>query len=96
MLPRPRVTRARDALAGPAPPRDHVVTSRWSGPDGGIGLYWNIDARERIWLCTSSIVVLAEQWLEAKLDLASKTRDRYEGIIRAHIQPRRATSDCSM
>lgn len=32
--------------------------------------------------------VLAEQWLEAKLDLAPKTRDRYEQIIRAHIRPR--------
>ena len=26
--------------------------------------------------------------LEAKLDLAPKTRDRYEGIIRAHVRPR--------
>jgi integrase len=31
---------------------------------------------------------LADEWLEAKLDLAPKTRERYEGIIRAHIQPR--------
>jgi hypothetical protein len=30
----------------------------------------------------------ADQWLEAKLDLAPKTRDRYEGIIRAHVRPR--------
>jgi integrase len=30
----------------------------------------------------------ADDWLDAKLDLAPKTRDRYEGIIRAHILPR--------
>ncbi len=30
----------------------------------------------------------ADEWLESKLDLAPKTRDRYEGILRAHIQPR--------
>jgi integrase len=35
-----------------------------------------------------TVGVLADQWLEAKLDLAPKTRDRYEGIIRAHIRPR--------
>jgi len=30
----------------------------------------------------------ADQWLDSKLNLAPKTRDRYEGIIRAHIRPR--------
>src|SRR5215213_9293183 len=35
-----------------------------------------------------TVGVLADQWLEAKLDLAPKTRDRYEGIIRAHVRPR--------
>src|SRR5215217_2546267 len=38
-----------------------------------------------------SRVTLAEwagQWLDSKLNLAPKTRDRYEGIIRAHIVPR--------
>jgi integrase len=30
----------------------------------------------------------ADEWLESKMDLAPKTRDRYEGIIRAHIQPK--------
>jgi Phage integrase, N-terminal SAM-like domain len=30
----------------------------------------------------------ADLWIESKLDLAPKTRDRYEGIIRAHIKPR--------
>jgi integrase len=30
----------------------------------------------------------ADQWLASKLDLAPKTRDRYEGIIRAHVRPR--------
>jgi integrase len=32
--------------------------------------------------------MMADQWLDAKLDLAPKTRDRYEGIVRAHIRPR--------
>jgi integrase len=32
--------------------------------------------------------VFADEWLESKLDLAPKTRDRYEGILRAHIRPR--------
>ena len=27
-------------------------------------------------------------WLASKLNLAPKTRDRYEGILRAHIRPR--------
>jgi Phage integrase, N-terminal SAM-like domain len=35
-----------------------------------------------------TVGVLADQWLEAKLGLAPKTRDRYEGIIRAHVRPR--------
>ena len=35
-----------------------------------------------------TVGVLADQWLEAKLDLAPKTRDRYERIIRTHIRPR--------
>jgi hypothetical protein len=35
-----------------------------------------------------TVGVLADRWLEAKLDLAPKTRDRYEGIIRAHVRPR--------
>jgi integrase len=35
-----------------------------------------------------TVGVLADQWLESKLDLAPKTRDRYEGILRAHIRPR--------
>jgi integrase len=30
----------------------------------------------------------ADQWLASKLNLAPKTRDRYEGILRAHIRPR--------
>jgi integrase len=30
----------------------------------------------------------ADEWLESKLDLAPKTRDRYAGIIREHIRPR--------
>jgi integrase len=30
----------------------------------------------------------ADLWLDAQADLAPKTRDRYEGIIRAHIRPR--------
>ena len=30
---------------------------------------------------------LADQWLEAKLDLAPKTRERYAGIIGTHIRP---------
>jgi integrase len=30
----------------------------------------------------------ADEWLESKLDIAPKTRDRYEGILRAHIRPR--------
>lgn len=34
-----------------------------------------------------TVGALADQWLDAKLDLAPKTRDRYEGILRAHIQP---------
>lgn len=33
----------------------------------------------------------AEQWLMSKLDIAPKTRDRYEGIVRAHVQPRWGT-----
>jgi|SRR5215218_10970269 len=32
--------------------------------------------------------VFADEWLDSKLDLVPKTRDRYEGIIRAHIRPR--------
>jgi hypothetical protein len=35
-----------------------------------------------------TVGVQADQWLEAKLDLAPKTRNRYEGIIRAHVRPR--------
>jgi integrase len=35
-----------------------------------------------------TVGVLADQWLDAKLDLAPKTRDRYNGIMRAHIRPR--------
>jgi hypothetical protein len=35
-----------------------------------------------------TVGLLADQWLDAKLDLAPKTRDRYNGIIRAHIRPR--------
>jgi integrase len=35
-----------------------------------------------------TVGTMADQWLEAKLDLAAKTRDRYDGIIRAHIRPR--------
>jgi hypothetical protein len=35
-----------------------------------------------------TVGMMADQWLDAKLDLAPKTRDRYEGIIRAHIRPR--------
>jgi Phage integrase, N-terminal SAM-like domain len=35
-----------------------------------------------------TVGVLADQWVESKLDLAPKTRDRYEGIIRAHIRPK--------
>ena len=34
-----------------------------------------------------TVATWADEWLESKLDLAPKTRDRYEGIIRAHIQP---------
>jgi integrase len=30
----------------------------------------------------------AERWISSKLNLAPKTLDRYEGIIRAHIEPR--------
>jgi integrase len=30
----------------------------------------------------------ADQWISSKVNLAPKTRDRYEGIIRAHIEPR--------
>jgi integrase len=30
----------------------------------------------------------AQQWITSKSNLAPKTRDRYEGIIRAHIEPR--------
>jgi integrase len=35
-----------------------------------------------------TVGMMADQWLDAKLDLAPKTRDRYEGIIRAHLRPR--------
>src|SRR5829696_898715 len=35
-----------------------------------------------------TVGMMADQWLDAKLDLAPKTRDRYEGLIRAHIRPR--------
>jgi integrase len=34
-----------------------------------------------------TVGTLADQWLEAKLDLAPKTRERYEGIIGKHIRP---------
>jgi integrase len=34
-----------------------------------------------------TVGVLADQWLEAKLDLTPKTRERYEGIIGKHIRP---------
>jgi integrase len=30
----------------------------------------------------------AEQWISSKVNLAPKTKDRYEQIIRAHIEPR--------
>jgi integrase len=30
----------------------------------------------------------AQQWIDSKVNLAPKTKDRYEGIIRAHIEPR--------
>jgi integrase len=30
----------------------------------------------------------AERWISSKVNLAPKTLDRYEGIIRAHIEPR--------
>jgi hypothetical protein len=30
----------------------------------------------------------AERWIASKVNLAPKTRDRYEGIIRAHVEPR--------
>lgn len=35
-----------------------------------------------------TVGVWAAQWIESKSNLAPKTRDRYEGIIRAHIDPR--------
>jgi hypothetical protein len=35
-----------------------------------------------------TVGMMADQWLDAKLDLAPKTRERYEGIVRAHIRPR--------
>src|SRR4051812_41932249 len=33
----------------------------------------------------------ADLWLEAQADLSATTRNRYEGIIRTHIQPRWGT-----
>lgn len=30
----------------------------------------------------------AQTWIDGRRDLAPKTRDRYEGIIRAHVEPR--------
>ena len=35
-----------------------------------------------------TVATWADEWLESKLDLAPKTHDRYEGIIRAHIRPK--------
>jgi integrase len=35
-----------------------------------------------------TVGALADQWLDAKLDLAPKTKDRYAQIIRAHVRPR--------
>jgi integrase len=37
----------------------------------------------------------ADQWLASKLDLAPKTRERYAGIISAHIRPRWGTAQLS-
>jgi hypothetical protein len=39
-----------------------------------------------------TVGVLADQWLETKLDLTPKTRDRYEGIIRAPMSGRAGAS----